>query len=131
MSPTNAAADVLLLHAAAAAVTGDVLLDDEPDSWYADREFATAVEYVIVSVEQLVSADTAAGRPRDLLIPSGRVRAVVHAPFGSHPLSYPDRYPADPASSVEGPGARDHWSYLDQVGFARLVRRASSNNGRE
>lgn len=120
-------ADIVLLHADAAGVSGDVLLVDDPDPWYADRVLAEAGG-VIVSVEQLVSQETIAGRPRDRLVPAADVIAVVHAPFGSHPLAFPGRYPADPADpagELAGP-PQDHWAYLDSVGFARLTRRATT-----
>lgn len=116
--------DVVLLHADAASVSGDVLLVDDPDTWYADRELSRSAR-VIASVEQLVSADTVAVRPRDLLVRGEGVLAVVHAPFGAHPLRYPGRYPADPGARATGPEAADHWAYLDAVGFARLLRRAT------
>ncbi|KRC51988.1 hypothetical protein ASE16_02675 [Leifsonia sp. Root227] len=118
-------ADFVLLHADAASVHGDVLLVDDPDNWYADRELA-ATGKVIVSVEQLVSQDTIVARPRDRLVPASRVEAVVHAPFGSHPLAFPGRYPADPMADLTGPPTEDHWAYLDAVGFARLNRRATN-----
>ncbi len=117
--------DVLLLHADAATEAGDVLLAADPDDWFADRELAYGTRQVIASVEQLVSNETAISRPRDQIASGERVVAVVHTPYGSHPLSFPGRYPADAEFAVAGPDVLDHWAYLDAVGFARLTRRAT------
>lgn len=122
-------ADVLLLHADAASCAGDVLLVDHPDVWYADRHLAATTGCVIASVEQLVSQETVGERPRDHLARGDQVTAVVHAPFGAHPLAYPGRYPEDERADLVLPGASDHWSYLDRVGFARLVRIATTYQG--
>jgi len=122
--PRPLEADVVLLHADAASLGGDVLLADDPDAWFEDRATARAGGRVIVSVEQVVSLATVADRPRDLLLRGAEVLAVVHAPFGAHPLGFPGRYPADPARAGV-PAAADHWQYLDAVGFARLVRRST------
>ncbi len=124
-----AAPDVFLLHAAAADEAGDVLLDDLPDAWYADRAITRAAGCVVATVEQLVSAETVRRRPRDLVAESERVRAVVHTPFGAHPLGYRGRYPADPSGSLAGPDSADHWEYLNAVGFARLLHRCSLPEG--
>jgi acyl CoA:acetate/3-ketoacid CoA transferase alpha subunit len=118
-----------LVHADAADEDGNVLLDDAPDAWLADRDTAATADIVIASVEQLVSPATVRRRRRELLIGHERVRALVHAPFGAHPLSFPGRYPADPGADVLGPVVEDHWAYLDAVGFARLVRRATLSEG--
>lgn len=117
-------ADIVLLHADAASLDGDVLLADDPDVWFEDRALARAIGNVIVSVEQLVSCETVTERRRDLLLRGEEVAAVVHTPFGAHPLGFAGRYPADPDSPVVAP-AGDHWDYLDAVGFARLTRRAT------
>lgn len=121
--------DVLLLHADAATETGDVLLAADPDDWFADRELVYGTGQVIASVEQLVSTETAIARPRDQIANGERVVAVVHTPYGSHPLSFPGRYPADEEFALTGPDVIDHWAYLDAVGFARLTRRATINKG--
>lgn len=124
-----AAPEILLLHAAAADETGNVLLNDLPDAWHADRVIARATGGVVASVEQLVSTETIRRRPRDLVAEGERVRGVVHAPFGAHPLGYPGRYPADPTADQAGPPTTDHWEYLDAIGFARLVRRSTIPQG--
>ncbi|NUU08463.1 CoA-transferase [Leifsonia sp. C5G2] len=118
-------ADVLLLHADAATLAGDLLLVADPDEWYADRLLGAGAGRVIATVEQLVSPATALGRPRDLVVPGEHVVALAHTPFGAHPLAFAGRYPADPQATVEGPEAEDHWAYLDAIGYARLVRRAT------
>lgn len=122
-------ADVLLLHADAASSSGDVLLVDHPDVWYADRQFAATTGRVIASVEQLVSPETVADQPRDHLAGGEHVVAIVHAPFGAHPLAYPGRYPADESTGLNLQDAHDHWTYLDKVGFARLLRIATTYEG--
>lgn len=132
VSPVELAAaepDVLLLQAEAADEFGAVLLDDEPDAWHADRIVARAAGGVIASVEQLVSPATVRRRSRDLVVGPDRVQAIVHAPFGAHPLGYPGRYPPDPGADLAAPDAADHWAYLDAVGFARLVRRSTISEG--
>ena len=100
----------------------------DPDEWYADRLLAASSGAVIATVEQLVSPATAAARPRDLVVRREQVAAFTHTPFGAHPLGFAGRYPADPERAVEGPDTPDHWAYLDAIGYARLVRRATELN---
>jgi acyl CoA:acetate/3-ketoacid CoA transferase alpha subunit len=122
-------ADVLIIHADAASSSGDVLLVDHPDVWYADRQLVATIGRVIASVEQLVSPETVAARPRDHLAGGEHVVAIVHAPFGAHPLAYPGRYPEDEGADLDLPDAPDHWTYLDRAGFAKLVRLATTYQG--
>lgn len=105
--------DVVLLHAEAADEHGTVLLAADPSTWSNDRDLVASAPTIIVSVERLVSPLAASGRARDRLIEPGRVAAIVHAPFGSHPLPYPGEYPADDSTRGAPPVDADHWAYLD------------------
>lgn len=120
--------DVVLIHADAADEDGNVLLSDDPDTWRNDSDLVAAGATVIASVERLVSPLTIAESPRDRIVSSACVSAVVHAPYGAHPLAYPGLYPADPAAPALPPAA-DHWEYLDTVGIARLIYRSTSQQG--
>jgi len=116
---------VALVHAEAADEDGTVLLSDATETWADDRELALAAELVIVSVERLVSRLAVVSRPRDVLLDGARVAAIVHAPFGAHPLPYPGEYPADDVAAPGEP-SDDHWAYLDAVGIGRLITLASA-----
>jgi glutaconate CoA-transferase subunit A len=121
------APDVVLLHADAADEDGNVLLVDDPDVWRNDGDLVAAGRTVIVSVERLVSRLTTADSPRDRIVAGSHVAAVVHAPFGAHPLAYPGRYAADDAPAIAP--AADHWAYLDQAGISRLIFRSTTRQG--
>lgn len=75
--------DVALVHAAAADPCGNTLLGgplgDEALGAWAAREGA------IVTVERIVPTEVVAAHPGNMRIPGALVRAVVEAPFGSHP----------------------------------------------
>ena len=116
--------DVVLIHADAADEDGNLLLSADPETWRNDSDLVAASTTVIASVERLVSPLATAESPRDRIV-APNISAVVHAPYGSHPLAYPGLYPADPESPVR-PANSDHWSYLDAVGIARLIYRSTS-----
>ena len=120
--------DVVLIHADAADENGNVLLSDDLDAWRNDSDLVAAAVTVIASVERLVSPLTIAESPRDRIVSSASVSAIVHAPYGAHPLGYPGLYLADPTTPVVPPMA-DHWKYLDTVGIARLIYRSTSHQG--
>jgi len=117
--------DVVLIHADSADENGTVILSDDPVTWRNDSDLVAAGVTVIASVEQLVSGLAIAEAGRDRI--ADGVSAVVHTPFGSHPIAYPGRYPADGDAAVAP--AADHWSYLDKLGVARLIYRSTAQPG--
>jgi glutaconate CoA-transferase subunit A len=74
--------DVTIVHAQRADHSGNVQM------WGilgAQQEAAYAAERVIVTVEELVSADVVRSDPNRTVLPSHVVSAVVHCPGGAHP----------------------------------------------
>ena len=65
------------------------------------QEAALASERVILVAEEIVSREVVLSDPNRVLVPSFRVQAVVHEPFGAHP------------SPVQGYYGRDH-AYFDE-----------------
>jgi glutaconate CoA-transferase, subunit A len=132
--------DVAIIHAHSADASGNVQLDAE--RWHdtsPDVMIARSARTVIVSVEQIVSAETVMSRPIDTILPRRDVTCVVEAPYGAHPCCCDARYDYDlealgryqaAAASPEtfkawldafvfSPG--DNWAYLDKVGMKRLM----------
>ncbi|WP_250470047.1 CoA-transferase [Caballeronia sp. GAFFF2] len=129
--------DVAIIHAARADEQGNVQLYG-PTSVIVEQ--ARAARHVIVSVEDLVDTQTIRRNPEFTVLPGLLVDAVVHAPFGAHPLGnfgyylhdqphLQDYYDASrtPQATqafldehVHAPA--DHWAYLDRIGIARLLR---------
>ena len=65
------------------------------------QEAALASERVILVAEEIVAREVILSDPNRVLVPSFRVQAVVHEPFGAHP------------SPVQGYYGRDH-AYFDE-----------------
>ncbi len=132
--------DVAILHAHRADARGNVQFSpDRAGACADDLMLARAARNVIVTVEQIVSAETIASRPADTVLSGADVTWAVEAPFGAHPFALDNRYAADIvnlqacmratadrasldawlADQVTGPA--DHWEYLDRVGARSLM----------
>jgi glutaconate CoA-transferase subunit A len=131
--------DIALLHAGAADAFGNV---QHVGSGFGDRAIARASDYVIVSVERVISNEELRRAPERTSIPL--VDAVVRAPFGAHPFSSVGHYLEDipflreylaAAEKWRGDGDRsgldhfldtyvyeppDHMDYLDRFTARRL-----------
>ena len=62
---------------------------------FADEFIAKASHQIIVVAEQIVTTDEIRQRPQDTLIPSYRVNALIHEPWGAHPTASPGHYDYD------------------------------------
>jgi glutaconate CoA-transferase subunit A len=83
--------DVALVHVHRADETGNAQIEGAP---YMDRELAGAAERVIVTAEEIVTTREIERAADRTLIPSFRVGAVVHVPYGSFPHECYGRYEA-------------------------------------
>ncbi len=106
---------------------------------YHDVDLAIASERCIVTCEELVSDEEIRREPGKNSIPGFLVDAVVHLPFGSHPMQCSGYYDYDQSflhmydqagRSREGfqsfldewvYGTKDHAGYLDRLGGSRLA----------
>lgn len=129
--------DVAIIHAARADEAGNVQLFG-PTSVIVEQ--ARAAAHVIVSVEEIVDAQSIRRNPAFTILPAMLVDAVVHLPFGAHPLGNFGYYQHDHAflekyyaasHAAETTNAwldewlhrlPDHYAYLDRVGLARLLK---------
>ena len=99
---------------------------------------AMASKFVIVSAERIVSVDRTRENVDKVTIPGYLVHAVVHAPFGAHPLVWLRHYQQDTEhlkvyfdAHAEGKaeqylqtyvyGVKDEAEYLERVGMRRLT----------
>jgi acyl CoA:acetate/3-ketoacid CoA transferase alpha subunit/acyl CoA:acetate/3-ketoacid CoA transferase beta subunit len=62
---------------------------------FADEFIAKASRQIIVVAEQIVATEEIRMRPQDTLIPSYRVNALIHEPWGAHPTASPGHYDYD------------------------------------
>lgn len=62
---------------------------------FADEYIAKAARQIIVVAEQIVTTEEIRMRPQDTLIPSYRVNALIHEPWGAHPTASPGHYDYD------------------------------------
>ncbi len=62
---------------------------------FADEYIAKASRRVLVVAEEIVSSDQIRSAPQDTVIPSYRVDAVIHEPWGAHPTASPGHYDYD------------------------------------
>jgi glutaconate CoA-transferase, subunit A len=100
---------------------------------------AMASKFVIVSAERIVSVDRTRENVDKVTLPGYLVHAVVHAPFGAHPLVWLRHYEPDNEhireyfdAHAKGQvdqylqtyvhGVKDEADYLDRVGIRRLTR---------
>jgi glutaconate CoA-transferase, subunit A len=104
-----------------------------------NEEQAKAGKRLIVVTEELVPTEYIQRSPERTIIPSHRVEAVVHQPFGAHPTGVFGCYDYDSehlklyTEHHKTPqlmnqyvqtyvlGTRDHWDYLDKIGGARRL----------
>jgi len=84
--------DVAIIHAHKADVYGNVVIDGYP---HMDREMAQAADYVIVTVEEIVSNESIRLSGDRTTIPFFCVDAVVVQPFGAYPSECWNYYDAD------------------------------------
>jgi glutaconate CoA-transferase, subunit A len=129
--------DVAIIHAARADLDGNVQLFGATSVL---EEQARAASHVIVSVEEIVSADVIRRQPELTILPGLLVDALVHLPYGAHPTGVYGYYDHDAAhlgeyyqasrdrEATDGYLRRwvfemeDHWSYLDAIGMSSLLR---------
>lgn len=84
--------DVAMMHAQRADAEGNV------QAWgaFGDSKWALwAGKKVIVSVEEIVPTEVIRSDPNRTIVPSFRVSAVVHEPFGAHPGAMTGYYDLD------------------------------------
>ena len=62
---------------------------------FGDEFIAKASRQIIVVAEQIVTTEEIRMRPQDTLIPSYRVDALIHEPWGAHPTASPGHYDYD------------------------------------
>lgn len=62
---------------------------------FADEYIAKASRRILVVAEEIVSTEDIRSRPQETVIPSYRVDAVIHEPWGAHPTSSPGHYDYD------------------------------------
>lgn len=133
--PLNA--EVCILHVPVADEFGNVQVEtggggsNEPD------KVKSATEMVIISAEEIVTNERIREAPGKTIIPGHLVDAVVHAPFGAHPLGVSRRYRPDVEnlksySKLVLSGneqeflskfllePKDHYDYLDRIGIEKL-----------
>ena len=135
-----AAPDVVVLHALASDVYGNVIIPpyrNLPQNL--DLTLARCCDKLIVTVERIVSENFLRRHSHLVEIPSVRVSAIAVAPFGAHPTPMLGRYEDDAAhwqTYVEASqteegfgrylddyvlGLDSHAAYLDKVGGAHLA----------
>ncbi|MEJ5357063.1 MAG: CoA-transferase [Desulfobacterales bacterium] len=84
--------DVAVIFATRADETGNAQIEGTA---FADEYIAKASRRIIVVAEEIVSTDDIRSRPQETAIPSYRVDAVVHEPWGAHPTASPGHYDYD------------------------------------
>jgi glutaconate CoA-transferase subunit A len=131
--------DIALLHAGAADPYGNI---QHVGSGFGDRAIARASDYVVVSVEKVISNEELRRAPERTSIPL--VNAVVRAPFGAHPFSsvgwyledipllqeyvaaaeawraHDDRSALDALFTAYIDEPEDHMDYLQRIGARRI-----------
>jgi glutaconate CoA-transferase subunit A len=132
--------DIVVIHAVAADDRGNVVLPAHrllPQS--GDVLMARSCDNVIVTAEKIVPHSFIKRHARLVEIPSYRTKAIVEAPYGSHPTPTLGRYGADEehcaayAKAAESAdsfkayldrfvfGPKDYYDYLDLIGARRLA----------
>lgn len=84
--------DVAVIFATRADETGNAQIEGTA---FADEYIAKASRRILVVAEEIVSTDDIRSRPQETVIPSYRVDAVVHEPWGAHPTASPGHYDYD------------------------------------
>ncbi|MET8947901.1 CoA-transferase [Streptomyces sp. NPDC004542] len=127
--------EICLIHAQEADVYGNAVCVGSNNQ---EADKALASDFVIVQADRIVSTERIKEQPYRTTLPSNLVHAVVHAPFGAHPLvsgrqyqmdvphvrTYLDMVKAGKAAEyleryVYGP--ENEWEYLDAIGARNLL----------
>ncbi len=127
--------DVCLIHAQECDEFGNAQI------WSGNQQEidkAMASKFVIVSTERIVSVDRTRENVDKVTIPGYLVHAVVHAPFGAHPLVWARHYESDTAhlkayfdAHAQGKvadylekfvyGCKDEADYIERVGVRQVM----------
>ncbi len=106
--------DVAVIFATRADETGNAQIEGTA---FADEHTAKASRRVVVVAEEIVSTEDIRSRPQETVIPSYRVNAVVHEPWGAHPTSSPGHYDYDYEALQEYQhAARDPQAFRNYIG---------------
>lgn len=128
-------ADVCLIHAQECDEFGNA------QCWGGNQQEidkAMASKFVIISTERIVSVDRTRENVDKVTIPGYLVHAVVHAPFGAHPLVWARHYESDTAhlkayfdAHAQGKvadylekfvyGCKDEVDYIERVGVRQVM----------
>jgi glutaconate CoA-transferase subunit A len=110
------------------------------------RDACLAGRQVILTAEEIVSADIISRDPNRVFTPGFRVNAVIHCPWGGHPSPVPGYYNRDHRMFIDyrndskTPGLYTEWKkrwvddvhsfqeYLDQLGSERVAGLAIKNH---
>jgi glutaconate CoA-transferase, subunit A len=128
--------DVCIIHAQEADIYGNCVCVGS-NSQEADK--ALASDYVIVQADRIVSVERMREQPYRTSLPGNLVKAVVHAPYGAHPLVSGRQYTmdvdhvktylkmvkegrADEYLQTYVTGPSDEWAYLERVGVKNLLQ---------
>ena len=127
--------DVTIIHAQRADADGNAHLWGNMG---VTREACLASRHIIITAEEIVSAEMIRSDPNRIVVPGFRVSAVVHAPWGAYPSPVPGYYNRDHQAFIEYRdhsrteaefsawldqwvyGALDLKSYIDSIGKPRL-----------
>lgn len=127
--------DMCIIHAQEADIYGNAICKGSNNQ---EADKALASDYVIVQADRIVSTDRIRSNPHATTLPGNLVHAVVHAPFGAHPLGSGYTYQMDVPhvrrylDSVRNgtfdsylndfvTGVADEWDYLEKVGVKSLL----------
>ena len=135
--PSNA--DFAIIHAAAADPYGNVMMPNRILFPQADDIlFARASKNIIVTVERIISNSLVRKNAAMVQLHKHKVKAIVLAPYGAHPCSFPQFYNVDDvhfreymdaSRSQESMNAylekyvhapEDQYAYLDMMGSKQL-----------
>lgn len=127
--------DVCIIHAQEADIYGNAVCLGANNQ---EADKALASDFVIVQADRIVSVERMREQPYRTSLPGNLVHAVVHAPFGAHPLVSGRQYQMDVPhvktyldmvksgrtgeyldTYVFGPA--DEWEYLAKIGIRNLL----------
>jgi glutaconate CoA-transferase subunit A len=92
VAPPALRLDVAIVHAQEADVFGNVRCLGTP---FCDPILVKAADYVVVTVDRLVSNEQVRAEPHRTTLPAYLIDAVVEIPYGAHPCSSHGLYPHD------------------------------------
>lgn len=127
--------DVCIIHAQEADIYGNCVCVGANNQ---EADKALASDYVIVQADRIVSVERMREQPYRTSLPGNLVQAVVHAPYGAHPLVSGRQYTMDTAHVQmyldmvkQGKATeyldkfiyslKDEWAYLERVGVKNLL----------